>query len=217
MAELAILPPRQRLLDALAASIERRGYRQSTVAEVVAIARTSRRTFYEHFPDRETCFLALFEQTTQEMLERVVAAVDPELPWERQVEDAIDAYIAALVERPALHQSFVRELPALGLAGAERQRLVVERFARMLVELVEAARRRRSRQITGGLVPRQITGGLCPRQITGGLSLELAIVLVAGLRELLVLSMQQGRDPREMRGTARVVGRALLGELLGEQ
>lgn len=191
MAEVAILAPRQRLLDALAASIEQRGYRQSTVAEVVRIARTSRRTFYEHFPDREHCFLALFEQVTQEMLERIAAAVDPALAWERQIDEAIEAYIAAIAERPALHQSFARELPGLGLAAAERQRLVVERFAQVLVELVEAAARRRPRQIARP-------------------SLQVAIVLVAGLRELLVISLQEGRDPREMRDPARTAARALL-------
>jgi AcrR family transcriptional regulator len=196
MAEATLHPPRQRLLEAMARSIERGGYRQSTVAEVVRIARTSRRTFYEHFADREACFLALFEQTTQAMLARIAAAVDPELPWERQVDQALDAYIAAIAEHPALHQSFARELPALGGAGAERQRLVLERFAAMLVELVEAARRRHPERIARGLAP------------------EVAIVIVAGLRELLVSSLQRGREPAAMRQTARTVVRALLRELL---
>src|SRR5437016_2311545 len=41
---------RRRLLDGLAESIITRGYRSTTIAEIVSHARTSRRTFYEHFP-----------------------------------------------------------------------------------------------------------------------------------------------------------------------
>ncbi|MGV0624231.1 helix-turn-helix domain-containing protein, partial [Mycobacterium kansasii] len=42
-------PFRLRLLDGLATSITERGYRASTVADVVRCARTSKRTFYDHF------------------------------------------------------------------------------------------------------------------------------------------------------------------------
>src|SRR3954468_2438457 len=41
---------RRRLLDALAASIAEKGYQNTTIADIVRGARTSRRTFYENFP-----------------------------------------------------------------------------------------------------------------------------------------------------------------------
>jgi AcrR family transcriptional regulator len=41
---------RGRLLEGMAAAIRETGYRDATVADVVRHARTSRRTFYEHFP-----------------------------------------------------------------------------------------------------------------------------------------------------------------------
>ena len=50
---------RQRLLDALEESIAEDGYPNTTVGDVVRRARTSRRTFYEHFSSREACFVAL--------------------------------------------------------------------------------------------------------------------------------------------------------------
>src|SRR5438067_4965547 len=58
---------RERLLAAMAVSIEQKGYRDTSVADVVGIARTSRRTYYEHFKDRDACFLALFDSTSEEM------------------------------------------------------------------------------------------------------------------------------------------------------
>jgi AcrR family transcriptional regulator len=74
---------RARLTEALAASIEEKGYRATTVADVVRLARTSRRTFYEHFADRDACFLALFDETTDRVMEQLAAAVEPADPPER--------------------------------------------------------------------------------------------------------------------------------------
>src|SRR3978361_858944 len=132
---------RERLIAAMAASIEEKGYRETTVADVVRIARTSRRTFYEHFEDREACFLALFDARNDATMQEIAAAVHPEEPLGDQVDKALDAYIHNVAAQPALYRSFVRELPGLGQAGAGRQLAVIERFARLLVTLVESGRR----------------------------------------------------------------------------
>jgi AcrR family transcriptional regulator len=176
----------------MAESIEEQGYRETTVADVVRIARTSRRTFYEHFPDRDACFLALFERTAERTIERVAAAVNPAQPWDQQVDRALDAYIESVTERPTLQQSFVRELPGLAGEGAVRQRATIERFGQMLVDLVDSSRRG------------QPDLGARP------LPLDVAIIIVGGLRELLVISIEQGRDLRELRDSSRQVVRAIL-------
>jgi AcrR family transcriptional regulator len=186
----------QRLIDAMAASIAERGYRASTVADVVRIARTSRRTFYEHFADRDACFLALFEQTTSHTLEQIAGAADPGAPWEEQVDAALDAYIDAVTEHPELQQSFVRELPGLGASGAEQQRLVIERFAQALVTLVEQARRAQ------------------PEVLARPLPLDVAIIVVGGLRELLVISIQRRRDLHELRASAGQVVKAIIASIV---
>ena len=109
-------PPghRERLIAAMAASIREKGYRDTTVADVVRIARTSRRNFYEHFDDREACFLALFDATNGVMMEQIAAAVNPEGSLDGQVDAAVDAHIDNVCEQPALYASFVRELRGSG-------------------------------------------------------------------------------------------------------
>jgi AcrR family transcriptional regulator len=183
---------RQRLIDAMAASIEEKGYRETTVADVVRIARTSRRTFYEHFEDREACFLALFDSVNDATIEAIAAAVRPELPLEEQVDIALEAYIDAITAHPALYQSFVRELPGLGQAGADRQLAVIERFAQLLVDLVDSGRREQ------------------PEIAARPLSLDVAIMIVGGLRELAVISLQKGRDLREVHRSAGETVKAIL-------
>src|ERR1700704_48388 len=175
---------RQRLIAAMSASVADTGYRETTVADVVRIAHTSRRTFYEHFEDRDACYLALFDAVNDATMEHIAASVHPDDPIEEQVDNAIDAYIDSITAHPALYKSFVRELPGLGQPGADRQLAVIERFAQLLVGLVESARREQP--------------GLGARALTQ----DTAIMIVGGLRELIVISLQQGRDVRELRATA---------------
>jgi AcrR family transcriptional regulator len=181
----------------MAKSIEEKGYRETTVADVVRIARTSRRTFYEHFEDRDACFLALFDAVNDETMKQIAAVVHPDHPLAAQVDSALDAYIDSVVAQPALYRSFVRELPALGQAGADRQLAVIERFAQLLIGLVDSARREQ------------------PVLNARPLDMDTAIMIVGGLRELAVISMQRGRDVRELReGAGTTIKAILTGTLL---
>jgi AcrR family transcriptional regulator len=183
---------RDRLIAALAVSIREKGYRDTTVADIVRLARTSRRNFYEHFDERDGCFLALFDATNQAMLEQIAAAVDADRTLDDQVDCAVDAYIANVSEQPALYASFVRELPALGGEGAKRGQVTLERFAEMLIGLVDAGRRAQ------------------PDFTAPELDMDTAIIIVGGLRELLVISLHQGRDTRELRASVGSTIKAIL-------
>jgi len=183
---------RERLIAAMATSIQEKGYRDTTVADVVRLARTSRRNFYEHFEDRDACFLALFDATNDAMMEQIAAAVHPDQRLNQQVDNAVDAYIENVIEQPALYSSFVRELPGLGQAGAERGLATLERFAEMLIGLVDSARREQ------------------PQIAARALSMDTAIILVGGLRELAVISLQRGRDMRELRASVGETIKAIL-------
>jgi AcrR family transcriptional regulator len=176
----------------MAKAIEAQGYRETTVADVVRIARTSRRNFYEHFEDRAACFLALFDATNEAMMGQIAAAVDPQQPLDEQVDAAVDTYIGNVSRQPALYASFVRELPGLGQAGADRGLATLERFARMMVALVDASR---ATQPEMGARP---------------LPMDTAIIIAGGLRELVVISLQRGRDVRELRASARETVKAIL-------
>lgn len=185
--------PRARLIAALAESINDKGYRETTVADIVKRARTSRRTFYEHFNDRADCFLALFEQKTQNRMAEIAAAVDPSIELEAQIEKAIDVFLEGESMEPELQRSFVRELPGLPEA-TEVVHETLERYAAMLVALTEAADERH---------------GPAQRPLTR----DIAVILVGGLRELVVSSVQDGRDLHELREASITVVKAILAAL----
>jgi AcrR family transcriptional regulator len=183
---------RDRLIAAMAAAIEQKDYRETTVADVVRLARTSRRSFYEHFEDRDACFLALFDATNDAMMRRVAESVDLHATLDDQVDAAVGGYVDSVTEHPALFASFVRELPGLGASGAQRSVAAIERFARTLMALVDAAA-----EAQPGMVRRPLT-------------IDTAIIIVGGLRELLVFSVQSGRDLQELRTNVGATAKAIL-------
>ena len=168
----------------MATSIEERGYRSTSIADVVRIARTSRRTFYEHFDDRGACFLALFEATTGEMMHAIATAVEFDGQWEGLIDGAVGAYLDSVAAHPALFASFTHELPALGRAGVERARGVGERFVELLLALAQAGIRER------------------PELVARPLERDTAVIIVGGLRELIISALEQRRDVSELRVSA---------------
>lgn len=181
---------RRRLLEGLAASIEERGYRETTVADVVRHARTSKRTFYDTFATKQECFFELLDANNEELVDTLRAAVDPTAPWREQVRQAVTAYVRTIEATPALTLSWIRELPALGAAARPMMRRGSGRLAEAIVEL------------TAG--PGFSAAGVAP------LSPTAAVILVGGLRELTAQTVEDGHPVAEMVGPAVSVATALL-------
>jgi AcrR family transcriptional regulator len=128
---------RSRLMLAMAQSITEKGFSRTVVADVVRIARVSRRTYYEHFEDREDCFLALCDAFTARAREVIDAAADPELPWPEQARAAIEAHAALLTANPPLTRSFFFEIYSTGERGVAQHRKIHRLFAEQICRLAE--------------------------------------------------------------------------------
>jgi AcrR family transcriptional regulator len=182
---------RRRLLDGLAASIDERGYRDTTVADIVRHARTSKRTFYDQFSAKETCFAELLTANAEEIVTRVRGAVDPDAPWRDQVRQAVAAYLATIEARTALTLSWIRELPALGESARPTLRRGFGRLVAMIVEL------------SGNNSFQE--AGIPP------ISRAAAVILVGGLRELTAQTMEDGDPVTDIIEPAVAVATAILG------
>ena len=184
-------PYRLRLLDGLATSIGERGYRASTVADVVRHARTSKRTFYDKFASREECFLELLATDIENLGESITVAVDPQADWHRQIRQAVEAYVAYIEARPAITLSWIRELPSLGAVARPVQRRGLQLLSNLLIDLSANPGFRRA-----DLPP---------------LTAPLAVILLGGLRELTALAVEDGRPVRDIVEPAVDASIALLG------
>ncbi|HET6736340.1 TetR/AcrR family transcriptional regulator [Mycobacterium sp.] len=184
-------PFRDRLIDGLGASIGERGYRDTTVADIVRHAKTSKRTFYEQFASKEECLIELLRRNNENLIAGIRASVEPEADWQVQIRQAANAYVDHIASRPAITLSWIREAPALGAAAVPLHRLAMEQLTDMLVDLSDSAGFRRAH-----LPP---------------ISRPMALILLGGLRELTALFVEDGRDVRGILEPAIRAATALFG------
>jgi AcrR family transcriptional regulator len=92
---------RERILAAAEQLIAERGCGGTTIEAIVKLAKVSSVTFYEHFADKEACFVAAFERAASETRERLGEVAPPELGWEAQVRRGIATLLALIEAKPA--------------------------------------------------------------------------------------------------------------------
>ena len=132
---------RRRLLDAMAEVVAEQGYGETSVADVIARAGVSRRTFYELFTGREDCFLAAFDVAVDELIAAIAAAVDAAGPAPLDAAAAGTAcYLWWLENRPAHARTFLIEVLGAGPAALARRTAARERFSDLIAGGYESAR-----------------------------------------------------------------------------
>jgi AcrR family transcriptional regulator len=183
-----------RLIQGFADALAEKGYAATTIADIVRHARVSKRTFYEHFPDKEACLLATYVAATTVTRGAMRAAFDAHggRDWATQLDSVLDAYVTALESHPALTRACLVEMAAAGPRALELRRQVHEAFAALLLELVDSVRQRHPEL----------------RPISG----PLATALVGGIDELLLVQVEGGPRHRleSLRETASELFRAVL-------
>jgi AcrR family transcriptional regulator len=126
---------RRRILRVTAQLVAKRGYQDTTTELIVRRAKVGYRTFYKFFKDKETCFLALYDETlerTDSILKAAYASGDPDTPWSSRVAAAIDALYRQIVEDPALARACLVESITAGPAVLSRYEGAIHRLCRIL-------------------------------------------------------------------------------------
>ncbi len=117
---------RQRLLEGMVATANRDGYAGANVSAVIAEAGVSRPTFYEHFEDRDDCFVAAIAEIHQRLHADVREAIAAGAP-ERALVAAIEATVAfARADPPDARFLMQESLAGVPVAPAARARDVKE-------------------------------------------------------------------------------------------
>jgi AcrR family transcriptional regulator len=138
-------------------AVSEKGYRGTTVAEVVARAGVSRTTFYEHFVNKEECMLVTFDLVADEGMRRVERAYGEAEGWPGRVEAAIRSLFESAIENPGALRLSLLEIAAVGPAGIERREGSLVRYERFLRDALELAP---GAGTTSDVVLRAVTGGL---------------------------------------------------------
>jgi AcrR family transcriptional regulator len=159
---------RERIITAMVDTVAERGYNATTVAHITKAASVSRRTFYEHFADKEACFLAAYDMVADHIRASMRAAAESFGEWPQQVRAALATMLRFLASEPELARLCMVEPVAAGGEIAARHRASMQGF----VEILKAGRPQHSGQrplpqateetLVGGIV------SLIVREISAG-------------------------------------------------
>jgi AcrR family transcriptional regulator len=164
---------RDRLVLGMVAAVAERGYAATTITDVVRHARVSRRTFYEHFADKEACFLAAYDAVSDSVLAGIAAAAGQAAGWEDEILASVRAYLQALAAEPAVARVFTVDILSAGPAALARRREVLRRFAAHIQALVADA----------------IAAGAPARPLGD----RAALALVGAIHELVLATLEEDR------------------------
>jgi AcrR family transcriptional regulator len=137
---------RERLLAAIAEEVAAKGYRGTTITDVVKRASVSTRDFYEHFDGKEACFLAAFEAVRNHVEDLLAAAAAEEREWA----DKVTAVLRAGLEFFAAEPELARLCLVEPVSATPR---IAIRFREVVLACVPALARGRAESPEGAALP----------------------------------------------------------------
>ena len=126
---------RERLIVAMLNAVADFGYLGTNVQDVIDRAGVSRPTFYEHFSNKEDCFLAAFDTSAERLRKKIDAAVRQGGDvWRDRVRCGLEALLRLAAREPEIARAMVVEARAASSAAVRRRVELMDEFARCLDE-----------------------------------------------------------------------------------
>ncbi len=126
---------RERLIVAMLNAAAELGYLETNVQDVIDRAGVSRPTFYEHFSNKEDCFLAAFDTSATRLSKEVEAAAHKGGDvWRDRVRLGLEAVLRFAMHEPDTARTMVVEARAASEAAVRRRVELLDEFARCLDE-----------------------------------------------------------------------------------
>lgn len=152
-----------RMLEAITEAVGKHGYADATVAHVIALAGVSRKTFYEHFRDKEDCFLMAYEALSARLVHAMIAASADRPAGAVRRRAQMATYLDALARDPIAARVFVVDVLGAGPRALAARERVNAAFGNAVVGTSELVRRG---AIVGGVNAITITALLENRAAT---------------------------------------------------
>ena len=124
---------RERLILAMLNAAAQLGYLETNVQDVIDRAGVSRPTFYEHFANKEDCFLAAFDTSAERLRKKVHAAARKGgNVWRERVRCGLEALLRFAGDEPDTARAIIVEARAASAAAVRRRVELMDGFARCL-------------------------------------------------------------------------------------
>jgi AcrR family transcriptional regulator len=120
-------------------AVNEQGFVATTISDIVTRAGVSRRSFYEHFRNKEECLLATYDAIVEGLQRRLSAAVAAAESWPEQLEAFLRELFEAAGERPDRARLVCVEMGAAGAVGVQRWAQGAATMQRFLIDGLERA------------------------------------------------------------------------------
>jgi AcrR family transcriptional regulator len=128
--ELVRAIQRERLLVGMLRAVSELGYRLTNVQDVIERAGVSRPTFYEHFSNKDDCFLAAFDTSATRLRDQVATAVSAGGDcWRDRLRGGFDALLTFAITEPDAARIVIVEARGATPAAALRRVALLDGFA----------------------------------------------------------------------------------------
>jgi AcrR family transcriptional regulator len=132
---------RGRLICAITDSVAAKGYAATSVENVISLAGVSRKTFYEHYRDKEACYLAAYDAGSDATYQAMVNAAAGLTDWREILDAVFTTWLEFLDADLAFTRAYMIEFWAAGDAARERWMARRDRTAGLLKQLHKRARK----------------------------------------------------------------------------
>jgi AcrR family transcriptional regulator len=164
---------RERILAAVADVVSAASYAEMTVEGIIVTAGVSRRTFYEHFKNKDDAFLAAYDAITAQLVGEVLPAVDAADGFAARAAAGLGTFLDFLASEPAFARMCIVEALAAGPEAIRRRNDTMRAFA----DLID----RNAQELLAG----KVAPGLTAETIVGGIYEVVYTRVVRGeIREL---------------------------------
>ncbi|MEC9406435.1 MAG: TetR/AcrR family transcriptional regulator [Pseudomonadota bacterium] len=165
---------RSRIFYGVVHAVARKGYTATTIADICGLAKLSKTTFYQLFPDKESAFLAGYEAVHEELVKLVRRYRTDEESWSERMRESLRVYLAFNVANPACAKSYLLEIHAAGGRAWSKRDWGHEQFAELHRKLYA------DRRLDAPDLPE--------------LPQEIFLAVIAALEEMVCTYLRRGRE-----------------------
>jgi AcrR family transcriptional regulator len=132
---------RERIVESVIEVVSETGYAGLTVRGVIERAGVSRRTFYEHFSNKQDVFLAVYDVVVERLAGDVRLAYASGRTYPQQVAFGLETFLGRLAAYPALAHACIVEILAAGPDALARRGRALQTFCDLIRPEAERSRR----------------------------------------------------------------------------
>lgn len=181
---------REKMLFAALKLFTTKGYRETSILEVVEAARVSKTTFYNNFNNKEDLLVRLFEQLAEEILGEVREAVQKEKRVTYKAYAGIRRYIDLCIRRVSVTQLLLVVSVGISKEVEAVRRKAHERFSRLISDTVKE---------------------LLPEEVSDEEIRTVARAMVGAINEVVIQRVMDGSGFSDIDQLARLLNRIVVG------